>query len=273
MGELLDALDLLADRSPAGRLQAAGGVLRTEINANWKIYLENIVDAFHPITAHASVSEAAAAVWGTRGAGAPVPLAMRQLLPFASGYGFFDQMGARLLPGGHSVLGTRHSIHTGYADLGGYGEALRAAHGAARTEAVLAFAPQNVVFYPSMAIKGAPSVMRVLRPLAAGRTVLEAWAFHPVGAPSELLQSALLYARQVFSPFSMVAHDDLHLFERIQAGLAARGNPWVSLHRGAAGDAQASLPREVSGIDEALMRHQYAAWAAAMQAAPPLPGS
>jgi hypothetical protein len=75
-------------------------------------------------------------------------------------------------------------MHTSYADLGGYGEALHAAHGAARAREVLAFAPQNVVFYPSMALKGAPQVMRVLRPLAADRTVLEAWAFQPVGAPT-----------------------------------------------------------------------------------------
>ncbi|MBL8324101.1 MAG: Rieske 2Fe-2S domain-containing protein [Rubrivivax sp.] len=270
MGELLGALDLLADRSPSGRLQVAGGVLRTEFRANWKIYFENINDAFHPITTHASVSEAAAAVWGTPPPGTAVPLAMRQLLPFTAGYAFFEQMGARLLPHGHSVLGTRHSIHTGYADLGDYGAALRAAHGEQRAQQVLAFAPQNVVFYPGMALKGAPQVMRVLRPLAHDRTVLEAWAFQPEGAPLELLQSALLYNRQVFSPMSMLAHDDLHLFERIQLSLAAggpSGNPWVSQHRGAAGDADATLPREVSGIDEALLRNQYRAWREAMLAA------
>ncbi|MBL8340711.1 MAG: Rieske 2Fe-2S domain-containing protein [Rubrivivax sp.] len=271
MGELLGALDLLADRSPESRLQIAGGVLRTEFRANWKIYLENINDAFHPITTHASVSEAATAVWGTPPPQTPVPLAMRQLLPFTAGYTFFEQMGARLLPHGHSLLGTRHSIHTSYADLGDHGAALRAAHGDERAAQVLAFAPQNVVFYPSMALKGAPQVMRVLRPLAHDRTVLEAWAFQPVGAPPELLQSALLYNRQVFSPMSMLAHDDLHLFERIQASLAAgspRGNPWVSLHRGAREAAGDELPRDVSGIDEAALRNQYRAWREAMLAVP-----
>ncbi|WP_088279188.1 aromatic ring-hydroxylating dioxygenase subunit alpha [Ideonella sp. A 288] len=266
LGELLQALDLLADRSPQGRLRVAGGVLRTTFAANWKIYLENINDAFHPVTTHASATEAAQGAWGTPPEGTPVPLAMRQLLPFAAGYDFFDQMGGRLLPHGCSVLGTRQSLHTAYTGLGGYAEALQAAHGRERAEAVLRFAPQNVVFYPSMALKGAPQVMRVLRPLAADRTVLEAWAFEAEGAPPELLQSALLYNRQVFSPLSIVAHDDLHLFEGIQRSLAADGNPWVSLHRGAAADADAGavLPRDVSGIDEALLRHQYQAWAEKM---------
>ena len=277
MGELLAALELLADRSPEGRLRVAGGVLRTTFDANWKIYLENINDAFHPISTHVSVTASAERVWRDRpqtepptGEVAPPPLAMRQLLPFGSGYDFFKAMGARVLPHGHSLLGTRHSIHTGYADLGDYGRALHAAHGEARTAQVLAFAPQNVVFYPSMALKGAPPVMRVLRPLAAGRTVLEAWAFEPVGAPPEVLRSALLYNRQVFSPMSMVAHDDLHLFEGIQRSLAARGNPWVSLHRGAVRDAgggvDASTPRDVDGLDEVLLRNQYRAWAEGMSA-------
>ena len=264
MGELLQALDLLADRSPQGRLRVAGGVLRTRFRANWKIYLENVNDAFHPVTTHASVTQSAQAVWGTPPDGAPVPLAMQQLLPFTSGYAFFEQMGARVLPHGHSVLGTQDSLHSSYSAMGDHAQSLQAAHGAARAQAVLAFAPQNVVFYPSMALKGAPQVMRVLRPQAADETVLEAWAFQPEGAPAALLHSALLYNRQVFSPLSMVAHDDLHLFEAIQRSLASDGNPWVSLHRGALAAADTAPPRDVSGIDEAVLRNQYRAWAQAM---------
>jgi nitrite reductase/ring-hydroxylating ferredoxin subunit len=259
MGELLAALDLLCDRSPTGRLSIAGGVVRTRFAANWKLYLENINDAVHPVTTHASATQSAQAVWTSHGTDAAPPLAMRQLLPFASGYQFFEQMGARLLPYGHSLLGTRQSLHTSYTDLGEYGHALQQAHGAARAQAVLEFAPQNVVFYPNMALKGTPQVMRVLRPVSAAETVLEAWAFQPEGAPAELLQSALMYNRQVFSPMSIVAHDDLHLFERMQHSLAAQGNPWVSLHRGAGAD-NGHRPRDVDGVDEGLHRNQFQAW-------------
>jgi phenylpropionate dioxygenase-like ring-hydroxylating dioxygenase large terminal subunit len=264
MGDgVLDAIDLLADRSPEGRLRVAGGVLQTLVHANWKIYLENVNDAFHPVTTHASVTQSAQAVWGERPEGEPKPAAMQQLLPFGSGYEFFDRMGARVLPHGHSILGTRQSLHSAYTSLGDYGQALAAAHGAERAQAVLAFAPQNVVAYPSIALKGVPQVMRVLRPVAVDRTIVEAWAFETVGAPRELLAGALLYNRQVFSPLSMVAHDDLHLFEGIQRSLGARGNPWVSLHRGARADEAA--PLDVSGIDEALLRNQYRAWSELMR--------
>ncbi len=258
-GELIEALDLIADRSPVGRLRLAGGVLRTEIQANWKIYLENVNDSVHPVTTHASATLSARAVWGNPTEGLEAPLAMRQLLPFGSGYTFFEKMGGRVLPGGHSVLGTHQSLHTSYSALGDYGQSLRKAHGEERAKRVLAFSPQNVVFYPTMALKGAPQVMRVLRPLAYNRTIIEAWAFQPEGAPEALLESALLYNRQVFSPLSLVAHDDLHLFEHIQTNLAAGPNPWVSLHRQESG-ADGAPPRDVGGVDEALLRNQYAAW-------------
>lgn len=263
-GELRAALDLLADRSPAGELRVAGGVLRTVVNANWKIYLENINDAVHPVSTHQSANDAARGVWARQPEGTPAPLAMQQLLPFGAGHEFFQKMGGRVLARGHSVLGTHHSIHSAYASIPGYAERLRAAHGAARADAVLSFTPQNVVFYPSMALKGAPQVLRVLRPLAADRTLIEAWAFEPVGAPPALLESALTYNRSVFSPASIVAADDLHLFESVQRGLATQANPWVSLHRDA-GDDEATLPRDVSGIDEALLRNQYRAWAEGMR--------
>ena len=264
MGELVAALDRIADRSPAGTLRIAGGVLRTEFRANWKVYLENVNDSVHPVTTHASATLSARSVWGSPGETVVPPLAMRQLLPFGSGYQFFEQMGGRILPGGHSILGTQQSLHTSYTGLGDYGEALCAAHGEARAAEVLSFSPQNVVFYPTMALKGAPQVMRVLRPQAHDRTVVEAWAFQPEGAPDALIESALLYNRQVFSPLSLVAHDDLHLFERIQQSLAAGPNDWVSLHREARGE-PADGARDVGGVDEALLRNQYAAWAELMR--------
>lgn len=88
---------------------------------------------------------------------------------------------------------------------------------------MLSFVAQNVVVYPSLALKGAPQVMRIVRPVAVDQTVIEAWCFQPLGAPAELLQSARLYNRLVFSPMSMVAHHNLHLFEATQRGLASGG--------------------------------------------------
>ena len=260
-GDALAALDLLADRSPVGRLEVAGGVLRTMVRCNWKIYLENINDTVHPMATHESAVAAARSVWGDRPEAAEKPMAMEQILPFGAPFEFFDKMGARVYPNGHSVLGTRHSIHSGYGRLPEYEAAMRAAYGEARAAEILEHAPQNAVLYPSLAVKGSPQSIRVIRPLAVDRTLVEAWSFRAVGAPDVLLERTQTYNRLVFSPMSIVAHDDLHLFESIQHGLAAEGNPWVSLHRGHREGEEMQPVQDINGTNELLMRNQFRAWA------------
>ena len=259
-GEALAAIDNLVDRSPVGRLQVAGGCLRSLIRCNWKTYLENINDTVHPLSTHESATAAAAALWQGRAADAPKPMVMEQILPFGAGHDFFDQMGGRVLPNGHSVLGTRYSIHSGYGQLPDYEAAMRAAHGDERAAAILQRSPQNALCYPSLALKGSPQAIRVIRPLAADRTIVEAWSFRVDGAPELLLERSVTYNRLVFSAMSVVAHDDIHVFEGIQKGLRGEGNEWISLHRGFAAGEQATPTRDVNGTNEMLMRNQFRAW-------------
>jgi phenylpropionate dioxygenase-like ring-hydroxylating dioxygenase large terminal subunit len=263
-GPMRAVIDAVVDRSPLGRLRVVGAPIRSVYRANWKMYVENIDDTVHPPATHQSANDSAAAVWKDRPADAPRPMAMQQLLPFGSGWTFFERMGARVLPAGHGVLGTQASIHASYEGLEGYEAALVAAHGAERAREVLAFAPQNALFYPSMSMKATPSAIRVIRPLAVDRTLVEAWAFQPEGAPDELARRAVTYNRLVFSPASVLAHDDLHVFESIQAALRADGNPWISLHRGHRPDEADGEDVEVGGTDERLIRNQFRAWRAAM---------
>lgn len=260
VGDALRALDNLVDRSPTGRLTVAGGVLRSVVRCNWKMYLENINDTVHVQSSHESASSAAKAAWAGHAPDEPKPMAVEQMLPFAESYEFFDRMGGRAYPNGHSVLGTHFSIHSGYGALGDYEAALRDALGAERATEVLQRSPQNAVLFPSLSLKSSPQAIRVIRPLAADRTLIEAWAFRVDGAPDLLLQRAVTYNRLVFSPMSMVAHDDLHLFESLQRGLASGDHPWVSLHRGFKADERQPGPRDTGGTDELLMRNQHRAW-------------
>ncbi|HYF58288.1 MAG TPA: Rieske 2Fe-2S domain-containing protein, partial [Burkholderiaceae bacterium] len=263
-GPMREAIDAIADRSPRGLLRVAGAPIRSLVRANWKIYLENVNDTVHPPATHGSANDAAAAVWAGRPDDEPKPMAMQQLLPFGSGWTFFERMGARVLPRGHSVLGTRSSLHAVAEGLEGWEAALVAAHGEARAREVLAFAPQNAVLYPSLSMKAMPTAIRVIRPLAVDRTLVEAWAFQPVDAPEALSRRARSYNRLVFSPASVLAHDDLHVFETIQHALRADGNPWVALHRGHVGAEAEDDTADVGGTDERLARNQFRAWRRAM---------
>ena len=263
-GDVLAAIDNLADRSPVGRLRIEGGVLRNIIHCNWKMYLENINDTVHPLSVHESATHAASALWRSQPDDAPKPMAMEQILPFGAGHDFFDRMGGRVYPNGHSMLGTQYSIHSGYAQVPEYEAALRAAHGEARANEILQRSPQNSVCFPSLSVKGSPQAIRVIRPLAADRTLLEAWSFRIEGAPDLLFERSMTYNRLVFSPMSVVAHDDVHLFESIQQGLRAGSNEWVSLHRDFDRAELGGGVREVNGTNELLMRNQFRAWATFM---------
>ena len=126
LGPMREVIDNMLDRSPSGEIAVAGGCLRTVVRANWKIYLENINDTMHAVTAHESASSAAERVWARQPADRARPLSMQQLLPFGSGYAFFEQMGGRTLPNGHTLLGTAHSLHSAYASTPEYVAALEA---------------------------------------------------------------------------------------------------------------------------------------------------
>ena len=259
-GDALRAVDNLVDRSPVGKLKVEGGVLRSVVRCNWKMYLENINDTVHPMSTHESATSAANTVWQGRPADAPKPMAMEQILPFGSSHDFFDRMGGRVYPNGHSVLGIHFSIHSAYGQLPEYEAAMRQAHGEQRAAEIMERSPQNAILFPSLSVKSSPQAIRVIRPLAADRTLIEAWGFRVEGGPDVLLQRALTYNRLVFSPMSMVAHDDLHLFEGMQRGLAAGRNEWVSLHRNFDRAELQPGPREVNGTSELLMRNQFRAW-------------
>ncbi len=259
-GAMFHAIDAMVDRSPSGEVEVAGLPLRNIVPCNWKVYLENINDAMHANVTHESASMAAERVWSQAPAGAKKPMGIEILMPFGSDNNFLAKMGGQVFANGHSIFGSNMSIHSGYSSLPDYEAAMEKAYGEERTKRILSWVPQNSIVYPSVAFKSAPQTIRVIRPLAVDRTLIEVWAFRPKNAPDALLERTLLYNRIVFSPMSIVAHDDIHVFETIQKGLRTSGNPWVSLHREhVAGDGDAPA-MTTSGTNEILMRNQFRAW-------------
>ena len=158
-------------------------------------------------------------------------MAIEQFVPFMSDYKFFDDMGIRTYDNGHSFTGVNFSIHSKYKGIPAYDEAMQARYGPERSAQILGMARHNTVYYPNLTIKGAIQAIRVVKPIAVDRTLVESWTFRLKGAPPEMLQRTSMYSRLINSPFSVVGHDDLQAYRGIQAGLHASGNEWVSLHR------------------------------------------
>jgi phenylpropionate dioxygenase-like ring-hydroxylating dioxygenase large terminal subunit len=260
-GDSLSSIDNMADRSPEGELEIAGGCLRYMHQCNWKMFIENLNDTVHPMVVHESSAGTAKALWKDKPADEPKPMAVEQFVPFMSDYKFFEDMGVRVYPNGHSFSGVHFSIHSAYSPVPEYDAAMKARYGEERTAAILGMARHNTVYYPTLTIKGAIQAIRIARPIAVDKTLVESWTFRLKGAPDALLQRTTMYNRLINSPFSVVGHDDLHAYRGIQAGLHATGNPWISLHRNH--DPAEDGRQEVTaiGTSEISMRNQYRAWA------------
>jgi phenylpropionate dioxygenase-like ring-hydroxylating dioxygenase large terminal subunit len=267
-GDSLSSIDNLADRSPEGELELIGGCLRYLHNCNWKMFVENLNDTMHPMIAHASSAGTAKKIWEGQPSDKPKPMAIEQIAPFASDYKFFDDMGVRVYRHGHSFSGVHFSIHSSYSALGDYEAMMKRAYGEKRAKEILGTVRHNTVYYPSLTIKGAIQSIRVARPLAADKTVLESYTFRLKGAPDVLLQRTVTYNRLINSPMSVVGHDDLHCYRSIQEGLAAQGNDWVSLHRNfditEVPELREAGELTCNGTSEISMRNQFRAWAELM---------
>lgn len=259
-GDSLSSIDNMADRSPEGELEIAGGCLRFMHQCNWKMFIENLNDTMHPMVAHESSAGTAKTIWADKPAEAPKPMAIEQFVPFMSDYKFFEDMGVRVFDNGHSFSGVHYSIHSKYSAIPEYDAAMKAAYGDERTAQILGLARHNTVYYPNLTIKGAIQSIRVVKPIAADKTLIESWTFRLKGAPPQLLERTCMYNRLINSPFSIVGHDDLQAYRGAQAGLRASGNEWVSLHRNF--DSAEIGQREVTtnGTSEISMRNQYRAW-------------
>jgi phenylpropionate dioxygenase-like ring-hydroxylating dioxygenase large terminal subunit len=265
-GDSLSSIDNMADRSPVGRLQVTGGVLRYLHDCNWKMFIENLNDTMHPMVTHESSAGTARDLWAGQPADAPKPMVIEQFLPFVSSYDFFDRMGVKVYENGHSYTGVNFSIHSKYSAVPEYERQMQAAYGHERAAAILGEARHNTVYYPSLTIKGAIQTIRVARPIAVDRTVIESSTLRLVGAPEEVLERSVTYTRLINAPTSVVGHDDLHCYRSIQEGLAADGNEWVSLHRNHNAAEEADLAGVYNGTSEVSMRGQFRAWMRLMNA-------
>ena len=267
LGPMAGSLDNFVDRAPNGRVTVAGGVLRYEHACNWKFFLENTLDALHPMVVHLSAARSARAVAAGQTTDSRLaPFELQALAPFAGSYTFYDDMGARVMPNGHGDLGGAASLHSNYDEDPAYLQAMISAYGEARAQEILALSRNNSVAYPSMMFKAPVQLLRVVRPLAVDRTLIETWHFQLEGAPDSMLARTVAYSTLVNSSAGMVGPDDHQVYRQLQAGLATSQVEWVEISRYAgAGEAGADGSVMVKGTSDALFRGQFAAWQSLMR--------
>ncbi len=267
LGPLASSFDNLVDRAPAGEVEVAGGVLRYEHACNWKFFVENTLDALHPMVVHLSAARAARETAANTSSAEESSFELQALAPFAGSYAFYDDMGARVMPNGHADLGGLASIHSGYQEDPDYLEAMNVAYGKQRAAEILGLSRNNSLAYPSVMLKAPMQLLRVVRPLAVDRTMIETWHFRLKGAPDSMLRRTLAYSTLVNSSAGMVGPDDHHLYRQLQSGLASSKVEWVEMSRYRdAGAANPDGSVTVKGTSDAMFRGQFTAWRSLMSA-------
>lgn len=264
LGGAKASIDNLCDRSPEGEVEISSGPLRYLHDCNWKMFVENLNDAMHPMVVHASSSGTARQI--ARQAFKDVapedlPFEVQMLGPFTSDYKFFDQMGVTACAYGHSYMGGTLGMESSYSSVGPYEQGLIDAYGETRAREILATVRHNTVVYPSFTLKCAIQAIRVVRPLAVDRTVIESWVLRLKGAPEEITRRSITYCNLINSSANLVGPDDYEAYHRLQLGLQTDGNDWVSMHRYLGRESTTDDgDRRAVGTSDLSFRNQYRAW-------------
>ena len=261
LGGIKLSLDNFCDRAPEGEVEVAGGVFRVWQRSNWKIFFENLNDTSHPMVTHESSVNAARAEYKSLPEGSPMPFQLHIIEGNGEPYDFWGALEMVAFDHGHSYMGAIFTPPVDPVSVA-HKESLEKVHGAERTQEILSIQRHNSIIYPSCAPHTSFQQLRVIRPVAVDRTMVEIYTFRLKGAPEEFYQRSITYANIVNSPSSNVMPDDIEVYARVQQGLANDGGDWVSLHREAGKETSDGNGRySAGGLSELPMRNQFRAWA------------
>ena len=257
------AFDDMCDRAPDGEVEVVPTCFRIIQKSNWKIFLENQLDAVHPSVTHEAAGRAALEVEKEIEArtGKKAPLDYHYLSAFTAPFYKFDAMDTVGHANGHVILKGYMDLRRQDPEMVEYEAAMRASYGAERTEQILSVDIHHVLVYPCLSVQPPLQQLRAIRPIAPDKTLTEIWHFRLKGAPEGIYRRALGYFQLVNSPSTTINADDLDNWWRCQQGLGADGNDWVSFHRNAGQDRHENgVSTSITGMSELPMRHMFGAW-------------
>ncbi|MGB6965915.1 MAG: Rieske 2Fe-2S domain-containing protein [Xanthobacteraceae bacterium] len=268
LGHMATSFDDMVDRAPGGEIEVAGGVFKHGYNGNWKIYLENLCDAAHPIFTHRSSIDAAQQQSDAAYSDGSGEIAIRQMRQNGAPYSFWEtQVGIWTYPNGHSYLGDYHDDAKLVAALQDpvfrdYIAAMEKAKGKAETRRILEVRRWNSNVYPNLSFMSQFQQLRIVHPISVNRTVVHTYNFRLKGAPEQMFRNTISFANIVNGTGSLVLTDDLEIYNRIRLGLSSEGAEWIEIGRGL----QSDLPdahggrRGQNSTSEVYIRNMLQAW-------------
>ncbi len=268
LGHMTTSFDDIIDRAPDGEIEVAGGTFKHAYEANWKLYLENLCDAAHPLFTHRSSIDAAQQQSDAVYSDGSGEIAIRQMRQNGAPYSFWEsQVGIWTYPNGHSYLGDYHDDAKLVAALKDpvfrdYIAAMEKKKGKAETRRVLEVRRWNSNIYPNLSFMSQFQQLRVVHPIAVDRTVVATYNFRLKGAPERMFRNTISFANTVNGTGSLVLTDDLEIYNRIGMGLSSEGAEWIEIGRGLQSDAAAAHGgrRGINSTSEVYIRNMFDAW-------------
>ena len=263
LGGAASAFDDMCDRAPEGEVEIVPTCFRVIQKSNWKIFLENQLDALHPSVTHESAGRAALEVEKDieKRTGKKAPLFYHYISAFTDPFAKWDTLHTVGYPNGHCSLEGYMGLRPTDPDTLEYEAVMQKHYGKERTEEILGVNIHHMLVYPCLSVQPPLQQLRAVRPLAADRTLTEIWHFRLKGAPEAIYRRSLAYYQLVNTPSTMINADDLDNFWRCHEGLKTNGGDWVSFHRNAGQDpTKNGVTRSITGMSELPMRHMFTAW-------------
>jgi hypothetical protein len=231
-GDALRAIDNLVDRSPVGRCASQAACC-----AHRPLQLEDVPGEHQRHGASAVDARVGHCRANRCGRPSPPtrrkPMAMEQILPFGAGYDFFDKHGRQSSTPTGTACSASTSASTRATPRCRTTKPRCAQRTARRARAeILERSPQNALCFPSLALKGSPQAIRVIRPLAADRTLIEAWSFRVEARPTCCSSARSPTTGSCSRRCRWWRTTTCTCSRASSSGLRADGNEWVSLHRG-----------------------------------------
>jgi phenylpropionate dioxygenase-like ring-hydroxylating dioxygenase large terminal subunit len=232
-----EQLDYFVDLSPEGDLDVTAGVHKYGYQGNWKFQLENGMDGYHPNFVHQTFFTAVQKRTG-----------MKLDLFTSHSAGLTRDLG-----NGHVMLDSReynkansHLLRAALPTTPGgedYRTAMVQRYGQQRAEELLTAGGTHMLVFPNLILIGVQ--IRVVQPISAAETQVFLYPTLLKGVAPAMNIARLRGHEAFFGPAGKGAVDDLEMFERNQAGLSARVDPWLLLSRG--------MQRERRDVDGTLI--------------------
>ena len=213
----------MCDRAPEGEVEVVPNCFRVIQHSNWKLFLENQIDALHPSVVHQSTGRAAHEV--EKKIAKQTGKARRSRTTCSPRFATvtidkWDNFQTINYPHGHCVLTGYMGLRPQDPDTKAYDKIMIKAYGQKRFEEIVGVNIHHVIVYPGLSVQSPLQQLRAVRPLGVDRTLTEIWHFRlKARAGADLPPLARLLQPGQLALATLINADDLENFWKCHQGL------------------------------------------------------